>query len=93
MNTTTVMAGQLTLDDLINGVIVELADREPELRDDLIHRRDLPLAAIGGPERLLFRLVQEGLNENALRGAAGLVIQLEHEALSQRRGAHDQLPA
>ena len=32
MNTTTVMAGQLTLDDLINGVIVELADREPELR-------------------------------------------------------------
>ena len=90
---TTAVHEQLSLDDLINEVIVELADREPELRDDLVHHRDLPLAAIGGPERLLFRLVKEGLPETALRGAAALVVALEQQALDQRRDARDHLPA
>ena len=79
---------QLNLLDLIDQAIesaeLDQAIESADLRDDLVHRRDLPLERIGGCERLLFRLVREGLPAKALRGAAGLVLLLEQEALDQR---------
>lgn len=93
MTATATPPEQLSLFDLIEEMIVELENHEPGLRDGLVHHRDLPLAAIGGCERLLFRLVREGLPEVALRGAAGLVLLLEHEALNQRRENDDHVPA
>ena len=73
------MPAQLDFADLIDRVVASA-----ELQADLIHRRDLPLAAIGGCERLLFQLAREGLPENALRGAAALVVALEQQALDQK---------
>ena len=73
------MPAQLDFADLIDRVVASA-----ELQADLIHRRDLPLAAIGGCERLLFQLVTKGLPENALRGAAALVVALEQQALDQK---------
>ena len=87
MNTTTVIAGQLDMNDLIDRIVASA-----ELRDDLIDRRSLPPASESGPERLLRKLVLGGLPETALHRAAGLVVTLEQQALDQK-GSHDHLPA
>ena len=79
---TTVIAGQLDFADLIDRVIASA-----ELQADLVDRRDLPLAAESGPERLLIKLVRRGLPESALRPAASLVVTLEQQALDQREGS------
>lgn len=88
MTATATPPEQLTMLDAIDRAIASA-----QLQDDLVHRRDLPLAAIGGPERLLYRLVEQGLPETALPAAAGLVLRLEQQAIDQRRDDRDRQPA
>ena len=78
--TTATAPGQLDMLGLIDQAIASA-----QLQSGLHDRRKLPVASVSGPERLLVTLVRRGLAESALRPAAGLALELERQAIDQRK--------
>ena len=64
--------------------LIDRAIESAELSADLIDRRRLPVG--GGSERLLRTLVVRGLDPDALKPAAALVLAIEQQARQHRPG-------